>query len=85
MVTIVTTRKGDDSAMLVPNWRDVLRRAWSVRLAIFAGLLEGLAVAVFFADPSWFPVSPVTFVVVAGLLNCAAPIVRIIAQRGLSK
>ena len=25
--------------MLVSNWRDVLRRAWSVRLLIVAGLL----------------------------------------------
>lgn len=31
--------------MLVPNWRRVLWRAWSVRLIFLIGLLQGLDVA----------------------------------------
>ena len=30
---------------LLPNWRAVLQRAWSIRLMIFAGLFSGFEVA----------------------------------------
>ncbi|MCX2698346.1 DUF7940 domain-containing protein [Ochrobactrum chromiisoli] len=30
---------------LVPDWRHVLRKAWSVRLILLAGLLTGIEVA----------------------------------------
>ena len=30
---------------LLPDWRDVLRRAWSIRLLFLAGLLSGAEVA----------------------------------------
>lgn len=36
---------------LLPDWRRILRRAWSIRLMILAGLLSGVEVVLpFFAD-----------------------------------
>lgn len=35
---------------IVPDWRDLIKHAWSVRLMILAGLLSGLEVALPFID-----------------------------------
>lgn len=67
---------------LVHNWRDVLRKAWSVRWMVVAALLSGLEVALpFFAES--FPrglFAAGSFVTVAG-----AFVARFIAQKGLSE
>lgn len=63
---------------LVPNWRTVLRRAWSVRLGVMAGLLAGLdfvlqALVGAGSGPSWL-------LYLSGLVAAAAFISRFIAQ-----
>lgn len=30
--------------MLIPNWKRIVRKAWSIRLMVFAGLLSGCEV-----------------------------------------
>lgn len=30
---------------VIDNWRDILRRAWSIRLAVFWGAVSGVAAA----------------------------------------
>lgn len=65
---------------LDPQWRDILRRAWSVRLIVLAAVLSGAEVVVpLFGDliPRG-PFAALNFVVVAASL-----VARIVAQRGL--
>ena len=65
---------------LDPQWRDILRRAWSVRLIVLAAVLSGAEVVVpLFGDliPR-LPFAVLNFVVVS-----AALVARIVAQRGL--
>lgn len=69
--------------MLVKNWRDVLRRAWSVRLLIVAGLLSGLEVALPLID-GLYEIPRGIFAAFSGLTVAAAFVARLIAQKGLS-
>ena len=64
---------------LVTNWKALLRKAWSVRLIILAGLLSGVEALMMFiapAVPRWF--APIIFGV-----TMSALIARLIAQRNL--
>jgi hypothetical protein len=65
---------------LLANWRDVLKRAWSIRLLVLAGVLSGLEVALplFGWETAWW-FAPLSLAVVA-----AAFVSRLIAQKGLS-
>lgn len=69
--------------MLVKNWRDVLRRAWSVRLLIVAGLLSGLEVALPLID-GLYEIPRGVFAALSGLTVAGAFVARFIAQKGLS-
>ena len=66
---------------VIPNWRRVLRYAWSVKLIILAGILTGLeAMLPLVADvfpPRWF--AALTFAVVMGAL-----VARFTVQQKLS-
>lgn len=65
---------------LYDNWRQILKRAWSIRLMLLAGLLTGCEVILpLFADV--FPrnlFAILSFIAVAGAL-----VARIVAQKGL--
>ena len=65
---------------LDPNWRDILRRAWSVRLIVLAAVLSGAEVVLplFGSVIPRGPFAVANFAVVA-----AALVARIVAQRGL--
>lgn len=69
-------------AIMIPEWKQILKRAWSVRLIILAGVLTGLeAVLVFFtpiSTPRWFPL--LVFAV-----TMSALVARLIAQRNLDE
>lgn len=66
---------------LIPNWKAVLQKAWSIRLMLLAGLLSGIEVALpFFTDN--FPKG-----IAAGLslaVTFAALVMRIIAQQDVT-
>ena len=64
----------------IPDWRRVLRRAWSVRLMLLAALLEGAATVLPLFTPLEAPVwwGGVVFVVVVAA--CAA---RFVKQPGM--
>lgn len=66
---------------LLANWRDVLRKAWSIKFLIVAGLLSGLEVALplFGWETAWW-FAPLSLLVVA-----AAFVSRLVAQKGLSE
>lgn len=64
------------------NWKQILLKAWSVRLIILAGLLTGLEAAlVFFTPidtPRWFPL-------LVFAITMSALVARLIAQRNLNE
>lgn len=66
----------------IANWRAVLRRAWSIRLMIAAGVLSGAEVALPLLD-GLVPVAPGTFAALSGLVTAGAFVARLIAQKDL--
>jgi len=65
---------------LLPDWRYVLRRAWSIRLMLVAGLLSGCeAILPLFSDsfpmPRWASSALVAVVIMAAFVT------RLLAQR----
>ena len=67
--------------MLVSNWRDVLREAWSIRLIILAGLLSGIEVILPFIGA--LPIPDGAFAALSLMTTFAAFVARILAQRSL--
>lgn len=66
---------------LLPNWRSVLRRAWSIRLIVLAGLLSGAEVALEFLDPTLLPTG--LMAALSAVVTCAALVARLVAQNTL--
>lgn len=65
---------------LYGNWRDIVKRAWSIRFMLLAGLLSGIEVAMpFFADS----LPHGLFASLSGLAVGAAFVARLVAQRDL--
>ncbi len=63
---------------LKSDWKQVLRKAWSVRLIILAGLFTGAEMVVpLFSDA--LPRN--TFAVLSGITTAAALIARVIMQK----
>ena len=66
--------------ILVPNWKIIVRKAWSVRLIILAGLLSGVVAAMPFIDDQ---MPRGVFAVASLLVTGAAFVARILAQKGI--
>lgn len=66
---------------LIPDWQRVLRRAWSIRLLVIAGLLSGLEVALPFLD-GLLPIPQGIFAALSGLTVAGAFVTRLLAQKG---
>jgi hypothetical protein len=67
---------------MLDNWKDVLRKAWSVRLIILAAFLSGLEVAVQFLGDI-LPVEPGIFAAFAGVVSAFALLARVMAQSNI--
>ncbi|MEO3997169.1 hypothetical protein [Mesorhizobium sp. CAU 1732] len=67
----------------VPDWRRVLRRAWSVRLMILAALLSGVEVVLPFLGDR-LPVSAGVFAALSGIATAGAFAARFVAQKGIT-
>jgi len=63
----------------IPNWRVVLRYAWSVRLMLLAAVLSGAEIAMPFLE-GIIPVPRGGFAALSAVLTIAAFIARFIAQ-----
>ena len=64
------------------DWRSVIKRYWSFRLAILAALLSGAEVFVQFAQDEFEPFFPKgMFAAFAGVISIAAAIARLVAQK----
>lgn len=69
---------------LAANWKTILRRAWSVRLILLAGLLSGLEVALpLVRDVIEMPAG--IFAALSLLTVSGAFIARLIAQKDLDE
>lgn len=76
----------ETSLKLVENWRDVLKRAWSLRLIAVAGLLTGLEAAMSVLPTEWTFTLPTWLWPTATLLVTAGAFAsRLIAQDSLRK
>lgn len=66
--------------MLVTNWKRIIKKAWSIRLMLLAGLLTGCeAVLPLYQDA----IPRGTFAVLSMLAITGGLIARIVAQRNL--
>lgn len=62
------------------DWKDVLRKAWSIRLMLLAGLLSAAEVVL----PMYSYVIPDNvFAILSGVTVCAAFVARLVAQKNL--
>lgn len=66
--------------MIVKNWRDILTRAWSVRLIVLAGVLSGLEVAMQIWQPNWPDGVLAAF---SGAISAVALFARVAAQSNM--
>lgn len=67
---------------LAPDWRRILRRAWSIRLMLLAGLLSGAEVVL----PLFVDALPRNLFAGLSLLTIGGAFVaRLVAQQGLSE
>lgn len=67
---------------LLPEWRAVLVKAWSVRLIAIAVVLDGLSTAFpYLQDALGVPVG--TFGAISGIVSAFALLARVIAQDNL--
>lgn len=65
---------------LYDNWKDIVKKAWSIRFIVLAGLLSGCEVILpFFSDA--FPRH--TFAILSFVAVAAAFVSRIVAQKDL--
>lgn len=67
---------------LVPNAGRVLRRAWSIRLIVVAGVLSGCEIALPIIDQV-VTIPRGVFAALSGLVTCGALISRLVAQENL--
>ena len=62
------------------NWKEILRRSWSLRFIILAGILSGLEVILpFFSDV----IPRNVFAVLSFAAVSAAFVARLVAQKGI--
>ena len=67
---------------LKSNWRDVVKKAWSIRLILLAGIFSGLEVAMPLVQDH-LPVHPGVFAALSMIVVALAFISRIVAQENL--
>lgn len=69
---------------LLKNWRDVLKKAWSVKFIVGAALLSGVEVVMSILQPS-NALPPGVFAALAGVVTSLALVARLLAQNEAGK
>ncbi len=69
---------------LIPNWKHVLTRAWSIRLMALAMVFSAAEVALQLLTPAALGIPPLTFAALSGLCSAIAFATRLLAQKGLT-
>jgi len=67
---------------LIPDYKKVLRKAWSIRLMVLAGFLSGVEVVLSFTDVG-LPLP--YFAALSGLVTMAAFVTRLLAQSSMNE
>lgn len=67
---------------LLPNWWDVLKRAWSIRLMIIAAVLSGIEIALPLLD-GVIDIPRGLFAAASGITTAAAFVARLVAQENI--
>lgn len=67
---------------LLSNWKDVIKRAWSMRLMLLAAILSGAEVVLPFLSES---IPRGIFAVLSGVTVAAAFVARLVAQKGIGE
>ncbi|MBB2783847.1 UNVERIFIED_ORG: uncharacterized membrane protein YtjA (UPF0391 family) [Rhizobium esperanzae] len=73
--------------MLVHNWREVLKRAWSIRFMVLALIFIVLEPVTNFVAAAWIPNNlyiQLAMSAASGLLTAAAIVARIVFQQQIS-
>lgn len=65
---------------LYENWREILRRSWSLRFILIAGVLSGCEVALPLIGDRF---EPGVFAGLSAAFTCAAFIARLVAQKDI--
>lgn len=67
---------------MIDHWRDVLKKAWSLRLMLLAAILSGVEIVLpFFSEA----LPRGLFAVLSFLAVAGAFVARLVAQKGLSE
>lgn len=66
---------------LYPNWKDILRKAWSIKFILIAGFFAACEVALSIAGDMWF--KPGTLAALSAVASCFALISRLVAQKDI--
>lgn len=69
---------------LLPNWRDVLAKAWSIKFMVLAAIMSGVEVVMSILQPS-NTLPPGVFAALAGVVTSAALVARLLAQNEAEK
>lgn len=69
---------------LARNWREILRKAWSIRLIVLAGILTGAEVALPLLE-GFLPVPRGVFAGLSALASGGAFVTRILAQSNMKE
>jgi len=65
---------------LYDNWREILRRSWSLRFILIAGALSGCEVALPLIGDRF---EPGVFAGLSAAFTCAAFVARLVAQKDI--
>lgn len=66
------------------NWREILKKAWSVRFIVLAAVLSGIEVALPSLQPLFTTQIPQgTFAALSGLVSAGALFARVVVQDGV--
>jgi hypothetical protein len=68
--------------MLVAEWRDIVRRAWSIKLIVAAFVLTGFETALPLID-GYIDIPRGVFATASGLATAGAFVARLLAQKDL--
>lgn len=66
---------------LYDNWRELIRRTWSIRFIVIAGILSGCEVVLPIIGDRFF--EPGVLAALSFVFVCAAFIARLVVQKGL--
>lgn len=68
---------------LYPNWKTIMRKAWSIRLMLLAALLSGCEAVIQITGASWIPGPDWARSIVVLLVIGGAFVSRLVAQKDI--